>query len=388
MNMDDCVVVGRDATGTLIADPLAFPRGIKSVATALNAINYTFGFYTVRNNRTCASILPGTLQRPGSYGHEAVDAAWYAANGVQYLKDDSCGNPEADYRLMRDALNATGAPIFFSLCAPGTGPANARMGRAVGNGWRVDEDDGGLWRPILDNVNMNAGLAAYSGCDEQHHDDGLGCGWNDMGLLMVGGGMTHDQDVSHMCLWAIMANKLLISVDPRGMKPEAVALLANAEIVAIDQDALKLQGERVVPPADAARAAGDAAHVAAWKAAHLPGGSWRAAGRAHELLAGGDAGAVPGTEEDAVLAAGGRAAVWQRRLAGGAWALLLFNNGVAGGATVACEGACWARMGWAPGDRVAVRDVVARADNGTAAGGFSAFVRANATVMVRLTRAA
>ncbi len=113
--------------------------------------------------------------------------------------------------MQRDALNATGRPVFFSLCEPGQGPVTAPTGRSVGNGWRVDEDDGGLWRPILDNVNMNAPLWPYSGCDEQHNNDGFGCAWNDMGLLMVGGGMTHDQDVSHMALWAIMATKLLVS---------------------------------------------------------------------------------------------------------------------------------------------------------------------------------
>jgi hypothetical protein len=205
---------------------------------------------------------------------------------------------------------------------------------------------------------------------------------------MVGGGMTPDQDESHMALWAIMASKLLISVDPRKFTPHALALVSNPELIAIDQDALKLQGQRVSPPASAARAAADAARIAAWKRAHLEGGSWRAAGRAGELLAGGDAGAVPGTEADEALAAGGRAEVWQRQLAGGAWALLLFNNGLPGAASqLACAGECWARMGWGSAQAVAVRDVLARADNGTAVGGFSATVRTNGTVLVRLVKA-
>ena len=290
--------------------------------------------------------------------------------------------------MQRDALNATGVPVFFSLCEPGQGPVTAPTGRSVGNGWRVDEDDGGLWRPILDNVNMNAPLWPYSGCDEQHGDDGLGCAWNDMGLLMVGGGMTHDQDVSHMALWAIMATKLLISVEARNFTAATLALVLNPELIAVDQDGLKLQGRRVVPPENATRSAEDAARIRAWKAANLAGGSWRAAGRAHELLGGGDAGAVPGTEEDELLAAGGRAEVWQRQLVGGEWALLLFNNGIAGApSSVACTGACWARMGWAPGARVKVRDVIARTDNGTTADGFTAAVRTNATVLVRLVAA-
>ena len=271
---------------------------------------------------------------------------------------------------------------------------------------------------------MNAALYPYAGCDEQHGNDGNGCGWNDMGLLsaflflaapllrprarpsspppypplpppphsllsplsVVGGGMTPDQDTSHMALWAIMASKLLISVDPRKFTPHALALVSNPELIAIDQDGAKLQGRRIIPPLNATRAAEDAARIAAWKAANLEGGSWKAAGRSAELLAGGDAGAVPGTEEDEVLAGGGRGEVWQRRLLGGEFALLLFNNGMPAAATIACQGACWAGMGFGA-QAVAVRDVIARTSNGTAVGGFSATVPTNGTVLVRLALA-
>ena len=385
MNMDDCVVVGRNATThELIPDPLAFPRGPAAYAAELAARGYAMGWYTCRGDSTCASRPPPLQPRPGSAGFEALDAALFARWGISYLKDDSCGPPNTDYRVQRDALNATGRRVFFTLCEPGQGPETAPTGRSVGNGWRVDEDDGGLWRPILDNVNMMAPLFPFSGCDEQHGGDGWGCGWNDMGLLMVGAGMSEDQDAAHMALWAITATKLLISVDPRGFSPAALALVSNAELIAIDQDPLKLQGQRVAPPVNASRSAEDAARVRAWKRANLAGGSWRAAGRAHELLRGGDAGAVPGTEQDDLLAAGGRAEVWQRALAGGEWALLLFNNGLPGPAQIACDGACWARMWPDAGAAVAVRDVLARADNGTVAGGFAATVRVNATVVVRL----
>lgn len=79
--------------------------------------------------------------------------------------------------------------------------------------------------------------------------------------------------------------------------------------------------------------------------------------------------------------------MWQRQLAGGDWALLLFNNGLPASSAVACSEACWARMGLGAG-AVAVRDVVARTDNGTATGSFSAVVPVNGTVLVRLSPAA
>ena len=66
-----------------------------------------------RGNLTCG-------HRPGSLGYEVKDAKTYAAWGVDYLKLDSChtnGTPAAvEYAIMRDALNASGRPIFYSLC--------------------------------------------------------------------------------------------------------------------------------------------------------------------------------------------------------------------------------------------------------------------------------
>ena len=64
-------------------------------------------------NRTCG-------KRPGSLGFEKKDAETYASWGVDYLKYDNCftdgTKPEVRYPVMRDALNATGRPIFYSLC--------------------------------------------------------------------------------------------------------------------------------------------------------------------------------------------------------------------------------------------------------------------------------
>lgn len=187
-NWDDCVVVGRDSEGKLIPDPAAFPKGPRYVSDALATMGFKMGWYTVRGNVTCAGSNKFTpIKRPGSNGYETIDAQTYAEWGITYLKDDTCGGPNVPYQIMGAALNASGTHTFYSLCEPGQGPKTAPIGRSIGNGWRIDEDDGGLWYPILDNVNMVAALYPYSGCDEQHNNDHFGCGWNDMGLLMVSG---------------------------------------------------------------------------------------------------------------------------------------------------------------------------------------------------------
>jgi alpha-galactosidase len=53
-------------------------------------------------------------------GYETKDANTYASWNVDYLKYDNCNTdgtiPEVRYPVMRDALNASGRSIFFSMC--------------------------------------------------------------------------------------------------------------------------------------------------------------------------------------------------------------------------------------------------------------------------------
>ena len=87
-------------------------------------------------------------------------------------------------------------------------------------------------------------------------------------------------------------------------------------------------------------------------------------------------------------APGSAANVWARRLLGGDVALLFINNG-AGSAAVACSAACCQAAGLPLGRPLAVRDLQARSDNGTAvcsdAGGLAFVVPpGGASVFVRL----
>jgi hypothetical protein len=70
-------------------------------------------YILARGNETCQ-------RRPGSLGYEKKDANTYASWRVDYLKLDSChninGTAPVEIALMRDALNASGRPIFFSIC--------------------------------------------------------------------------------------------------------------------------------------------------------------------------------------------------------------------------------------------------------------------------------
>ena len=158
INFDDCIVVNRTSDGTLVPDPQAFPHGVVNVSDTLHAMGYKFGWYTDRGEYTC-SCWEGGLKRPGSVGHEKQDAATYAAWGVDYLKEDNCfaGSQDAvkAFATMRDALNATKRPIYFNICWI-TGATVAKVGKTLGNQWRMSIDDGGGWVPIMKDVNVSS----------------------------------------------------------------------------------------------------------------------------------------------------------------------------------------------------------------------------------------
>jgi alpha-galactosidase len=114
INLDDGIVnATRGPDGNLAPTPAM--GSWKDLSDALHAQNFLFGIYTDRGPLTCGG-------RAAAQGHEAQDAAFYAANGVDYVKEDSCNAPQdhptafAQYAAMRDGLDATGREIFFSLC--------------------------------------------------------------------------------------------------------------------------------------------------------------------------------------------------------------------------------------------------------------------------------
>jgi alpha-galactosidase len=65
-------------------------------------------------------------------------------------------------------------------------------------------------------------------------------------MLEVGnGGMNHDEYITHMSLWALLAAPLLAGNDLSKMTPETLEILTNKDVIAVDQDAKGIQGHRV-----------------------------------------------------------------------------------------------------------------------------------------------
>ncbi|MFD5830921.1 NPCBM/NEW2 domain-containing protein [Lentzea sp. NPDC060358] len=235
VNLDDCwALPERDGDGDLVPDPARFPNGIKHVADYVHGKGLKLGIYTSAGTKTCADT-----GFPGGLGHEEQDARLFASWGVDYLKYDNCNNQGVDakyrYTKMRDALEATGRDIVFSICEWGENEP-WEWARDVGHLWRTTGDITDTWDSMLSIAKRNMALADHAGPGH----------WNDPDMLEVGnGGMTDVEYRSHFGLWSIMAALLLIGTDLRRATPETFEILENREVIAVNQDELGVQG-RVV----------------------------------------------------------------------------------------------------------------------------------------------
>ena len=244
--IDDCWQVSRDTNSNIVADAQRFPHGMKAVGDYIHSVGLKFGIYSDAGSKTCQG-------RPGGLGHEYEDAIQYAAWGVDYLKYDWCNtttqDAKASYANIRAALDASGRPIVLSICEWGTAKPWLWGKEVGGNLWRTTGDISDKWEGstkwpdgsccsngMLANLDLQVGLASYAGPGH----------WNDPDMLEVGnGGMTDTEYRSHFSLWSILAAPLIAGNDLRNMRREIQDILTNQEVIAVDQDSLGREGERV-----------------------------------------------------------------------------------------------------------------------------------------------
>jgi alpha-galactosidase len=229
-NLDDCWQAPRAADGTVAANS-RFPDGIGALGDYVHARGLKLGLDA--HNVECQRP---ELTTPGSLGHEATDAASFAAWGVDYVKYARCGGPLADdpktFGAMRAALQQTQRPMLFSIVASPFQDWQAELGQQ----WRTHGDIEPAWDAILEIIDVNGKLAAYAG-----HG-----GFNDADMLWVGSeGLSEAESRAHFSVWAIMASPLLAGNDLSRMSAATAAILTNAEVIALDQDALGLQGNLI-----------------------------------------------------------------------------------------------------------------------------------------------
>jgi alpha-galactosidase len=67
-------------------------------------------------------------------------------------------------------------------------------------------------------------------------------------MMEVGNGLNDTEGRTHFSMWAILAAPLIAGNDIRNMSAATKATLTNAEVIAVDQDAMGAQGRLVASP--------------------------------------------------------------------------------------------------------------------------------------------
>jgi alpha-galactosidase len=198
---------------------------MKGMGDYIHSKGLKFGIYSSAGVWTCEG-------KAGSLNYEDVDAKDFASWGVDYLKYDNCFNEGVlaiiRYPAMRDALNKTGRPIFYSIC--NWGEENVGLwGNTTGNSWRTTPDILNSWFSLEYN---------FYGNGEYPESAGPG-GWNDPDMLEIGnGGMTTDEERSHFALWSVIKAPLIIGCDLEKVSNTSLSILKSQLLIKVNQDAL------------------------------------------------------------------------------------------------------------------------------------------------------
>jgi alpha-galactosidase len=239
INIDDCWQGWRDSLGFIHPDSIKFPSGMKALADYVHSKGLKLGIYSDAGDKTCGGY-------PASRGHEYQDAITYAKWGIDYLKYDWCNtndlNAEGAYTTMSNALYKAGRPVVFSLCEWGNNKPWL-WAKNIGYLWRTTGDiypcfdcikDHVTWKQwgVMYILDMQKGLRKYAGPGH----------WNDPDMLEVGNGMTSYEDRAHFSMWCILAAPLIAGNDLSNMSEETHDILANKDVIAVDQDSLGIEG--------------------------------------------------------------------------------------------------------------------------------------------------
>ncbi len=158
-------------------------------------------------------------------------------------------------RLLKELKKqAPDKDIYYSACEWGkTQPQN--WAYKVCDSWRIlnditfrvgsDGDPGvGTWTGDY----TTSVTTQYSKAVIMDEFAGLDKGWNDPDMMMIGmNGLNNVQNKTHMTMWSMMNSPLMLGMDLRRVEKgdEIYNIIANKDIIALNQDSLGIQAKRV-----------------------------------------------------------------------------------------------------------------------------------------------
>ena len=247
INIDDGWEAGsRDDHGVLHANSKF--KDMTGLADYVHQLGLKIGIYSSPGPFTCGGYL-------GSYQHEKTDVETWTNWGIDYVKYDWCSysgivpDPDlnglkAPYADLFAYLKIQPRDIVFSLCQYGMGDVWKWGGSVGGNLWRTTGDIEDTWESM-------AGIGFHQSDQSPYARPG---NWNDPDMLVVGklgwgdvrnNRLTPDEQYTHISLWALLKAPLLIGCDLTRLDKFTLNLLCNREVLAINQDALGKQADKI-----------------------------------------------------------------------------------------------------------------------------------------------
>lgn len=228
----------RNPDGTIVPNA-RFPD-MKALADYIHSKGLKAGLYSSPGPYTCGGCT-------GSWMHELQDARSWAAWGYDYVKYDWCsyGNVATGeghdkfrrpYFLMGRFLAMQPRDIVFSLCQYGWDDVSTWGASACGHLWRTTGDVFDTWPSVYGAIRSQAALW-------MHSKPGA---WNDADMLVIGKNawakgdsrLSPNEQYTHVSMWSMFACPLMIGCDLTLMDDFTLNLLANDEVIEIDQDPL------------------------------------------------------------------------------------------------------------------------------------------------------
>lgn len=235
--IDDCwSMKQRDpVTDRLVADPEKFPSGMKKIGDYIHSKGLKFGMYSCDGVRTCADF-------PGSFDHEFLDAQTFAEWGVDLLKYDNCFKPHtADcqllYHRMGVALENCGRDILFSACNWGTEDVWTWIRSTGAHMYRSTGDINDVFQSYYDIAKSQMNKFGYSAPNCYNDIDMLTVGMYGNGIAAGTHNGCNDAEYrQQFILWCMYGAPLMLGCDIRKLSDEALKLITNRDLIAIDQD--------------------------------------------------------------------------------------------------------------------------------------------------------
>ncbi|MDP1623419.1 MAG: putative Ig domain-containing protein [Bacteroidales bacterium] len=247
INIDDGWEDTHDKDGNILANS-KFPD-MPGLCNYVHSLGLKIGIYSSPGPKTCGGY-------EGSYGFEAKDAMNYATWGIDYLKYDWCSygkiapDPTVEqmkrpYQEMKHALRKANRDIHYSLCQYGMGDVWTWGAVVDGNSWRTTGDIEDTWES-MSSIGFSQWTCSSSAAPGRWNDpDMLVVGWVGWGPYLHYTRLTPNEQYTHITLWSLLAAPLLIGCDLNRLDAFTMNLLANDEVLAVNQDPLGKQALRV-----------------------------------------------------------------------------------------------------------------------------------------------